>query len=210
VADDEDGSSKLHELALARPERARWIAHKDVMRAKSWVSARDPIEGFAIFRAEGQATKDAVAALVAGHMLQATTSAYSDGRTPRMICELANYIEQESGFGRWRDSVELDEAFFSTFSHKARVALLEQWGLGDRAKGLKTSETAAFCARLANCDDADAKLLGLHPDDLAECVNWLPEFMETGLVSPLEEVEYDDEHDFPEQSEDEGEMSDAA
>ncbi len=126
--------------------------------------------------------------------MAAATSVYSDGRTPRMVRELTNYIEAEPGFGSWRDAIELDEAFFATFSHKARVALLTQWGLGDRAKGLKSSETAAFCARVANCDTADAKLLGLDANDLAEAVNWLPDFMATELAPSLPvEIEDGDE-----------------
>jgi len=211
IADADDFPGKLLDLIANRPERAAWNARKEAMRAKPWASDTDPMAAFALFRVLEQADKDQAAALIAGHTLMATTSAYNDGRTPRMVCELANYIEQEPSFGRWRDGIELDEAFFATFSHKARVRLLEQWGAGDRAKGLKSSESAAFCARVVNCDEADAKLLGFHMDDVAEAVNWLPEFMETGTVAPLAEAaqadrEYDD---FPEQHEDEGEMSDA-
>ncbi|MCW2393510.1 ParB/RepB/Spo0J family partition protein [Sphingobium sp. B11D3A] len=182
---DENGSSKLHDLVKDRPERAAWLTTKEGMAASPWVTAHDPIEGFALFRTLPGLEKNKVAAMVAGHMLLATTSVYSDGRTPRMVCELANAIEDEPGFGRWRDAVDLDEAFFAKFSHKARLALLDSWGLADRAKGMKASETAAFCARIANCDEADAKLLGLHPDDIAEAVNWLPDFMETGTIPPL-------------------------
>ena len=60
---------------------------------------------------------------------------------------------------------------------------------------MKGNETAAFCARIANCDEEDAKLLGLHPDDVAEAVNWLPDFMESAIVEPLpakEEPEADE------------------
>lgn len=42
-------------------------------------------------------------------MVMATTSVYSDGRTPRMVSELANCIEAEADFGPWRDTVELDK-----------------------------------------------------------------------------------------------------
>ena len=168
------------------------------MASSAWVSTRDPIEGFILFRQLPASEKNKVTAMIAGHMLLATTSVYAEGRTPRMVRELANCIEAEPGFGRWRDAVELDEAFFSTFSNKARLALLDTWGLADRAKGMKGNETAAFCARIANCDDQDAKLLGLHPDDVAEAVNWLPDFMESGNVPPLpveEEEQEDDEGD---------------
>lgn len=175
------------------------------------MTAHDPIEGFALFRQLSDTDKNKVAGMIAGHMLLATTSVYSDGRTPRMVRELANSIEAEAGFGRWRDAVELDEAFFSTFSNKARLALLDTWGLADRVKGMKGDETAAFCARIANCDDEDAKLLGLHPDDVAEAVNWLPDFMESGTVPPLP-VKLDDEadEDADELGDDDGEYDEAA
>lgn len=211
ISNDEDGSGKLHDLAKHRPERAAWQERKDTMRKSGWADAADPVEGFILFRAEGETAKNEAAALIAGHMLMATTSAYSDGRTPRMVRELANYIEQEPGFGRWRDSVQIDEAFFEMFSHKARVNLLNQWGLEDRVKGLKSSETAAFCARIVNCDEADASLMGLHPDDVGEVVGWLPEFLETQAVEPLAMADEDGNgDDLPELAEDEGEMSEAA
>jgi hypothetical protein len=50
---------------------------------------------------------------------------------------------------------------------------------------MKASETAAFCVRIANCTETDAKLLGLHPDDVAEAANWLPDFLTSGPVAPL-------------------------
>ncbi|EIZ79830.1 hypothetical protein WSK_1578 [Novosphingobium sp. Rr 2-17] len=112
---------------------------------------------------------------------------------------------REPRFGRWRDTVELDEAFFNTFSNKARLGLLETWGLADRAKGMKGNETAAFCARIANCDEEDAKLLGLHPDDVAEAVNWLPDFMESATVEPLpakEEPEADEADELGDEDQD--------
>jgi hypothetical protein len=177
------------------------------------MTARDPIEGFALFRNLPATDKNKVAAMIAGHMLMATTSVYSDGRTPRMVRELANCIEAEAGFGRWRDTVELDEAFFSTFSNKARLGLLETWGLSDRAKGMKGNETAAFCARIANCDEEDAKLLGLHPDDVAEAVNWLPDFMESATVEPLpakDEPEADEADEGDELGDDDHEQIDEA
>jgi ParB-like chromosome segregation protein Spo0J len=196
LAHDEDGTSKIHDLVGSRPERAAWLTTKEDLASAEWMTAHDPIDGFVLFRQLPEGEKSKVAAMIAGHMLTATTSAYSDGRTPRMVRELANCIEAEAGFGRWRDAVELDEAFFATFSNKARLGLLDSWGLADRAKGMKGSETAAFCARIANCDEQDAKLLGLHPDDVAEAVNWLPDFMESCTVPPLpakvEEPEEDD------------------
>lgn len=195
---DEDGTTKIHDLVGSRPERAAWLTTKEGLASSAWVSTRDPIEGFILFRQLPASEKNKVTAMIAGHMLLATTSVYAEGRTPRMVRELANCIEAEPGFGRWRDAVELDEAFFSTFSNKARLALLDTWGLADRAKGMKGNETAAFCARIANCDDQAAKLLGLHPDDVAEAVNWLPDFMESGNVPPLpveEEEQEDDEGD---------------
>ncbi|MCW2406923.1 ParB-like chromosome segregation protein Spo0J [Sphingobium sp. B1D7B] len=182
---DEDGTSKIAELVKGRPERAAWLMTKEDMASATWRTAHDPIAGFTLFRQLSDLDKNKVAAMVAGHMLMATTSAYSEGRTPRMVCELANIIEGEPGFGRWRDAIDLDEAFFAKLSHKARLALLDSWGLADRAKGMKASETAAFCARIANCDEEDTKLLGLHSDDVAEAVNWLPDFMETGTIPPL-------------------------
>lgn len=182
---DEDGTSKIKGLVKERPERAAWLSSLQAFASAEWVTARDPIEGFALFGRLSDLEKNKVAGLIAGHMLLATTSVYGDGRTPRMVRELANCIEAEPGFGRWRDAIELDAAFFGMFSHKARVELLGTWGLSDRAKGMKGSETAAFCARIANCDETDAKLLGLHPDDVAEAVNWLPDFLQSGAVPPL-------------------------
>lgn len=212
---DEDGTTKIHDLVGSRPERAGWLTTKEGLATGAWMTARDPIEGLALFRQLPDTEKNKVAAMIAGHMLLATTSVYSDGRTPRMVRELANCIEAEPGFGRWRDAVELDEAFFATFSNKARLALLDTWGLADRAKGMKPAETAAFCARIANCDDQDAKLLGLHPDDVAEAVNWLPDFMESGTVPPLpekqeEEPEGDDGEDEAGDQDDEDERIDEA
>jgi ParB-like chromosome segregation protein Spo0J len=205
---DEDGTTKIHDLVKARPERAAWRTTKEGLASGAWATARDPIEGFALFRQLSDGDKNKVAGMIAGHMLLATTSVYSDGRTPRMVRELANHIEAEAGFVRWRDAVVLDEAFFSTFSNKARLALLDSWGLADRVKGMKGNETAAFCARIANCDDEDAKLLGLHPDDVAEAVNWLPDFMESGTVPPLP-VKLDDE-EADELGDDDGEYDEAA
>jgi ParB-like chromosome segregation protein Spo0J len=212
---DEDGTTKIHDLVGSRPERAAWLTTKEGLASGEWMTARDPIEGFALFRNLPDTDKNKIAAMIAGHMLMATTSVYSDGRTPRMVRELANCIEAEPGFGRWRDAVELDEAFFNTFSAKARLALLETWGLGDRAKGMKGNETAAFCARIANCDEEDAKLLGLHPDDVAEAVNWLPDFMESGTVEPLPakeepEADEDDELGDEDQDDDHDQMDEAA
>lgn len=210
---DEDGTTKIHDLVGNRPERAAWLTTKEGLASGAWVTTRDPIEGFTLFRQLSDADKNKVAGMIAGHMLLATTSVYSDGRTPRMVRELANCIEAEGGFGRWRDTVELDEAFFSTFSNKARLGLLDTWGLADRAKGMKGNETAAFCARIANCDEEDAKLLGLHPDDVAEAVNWLPDFMESGTVPPLpveEKLEGDELGEGEDQGDDHGQIDEAA
>jgi hypothetical protein len=190
---DEDGTTKIHDLVRGRPERAAWTTTKEALASSPWASVADPLEGFAIFRALPETDKNKVAALIGGHMLLATTSVYSDGRTPRMARELANCIEAEPGFGRWRDAVELDEAFFAAFSHKARLRLLDEWGMGERTKVLKSSESAAWCARIANCEEEDAKLLGLHPDDVGAALGWLPDFMETGTVPPLPVIE--DEQD---------------
>lgn len=203
---DEDGTSKIGVAVKTRFERAAWIASKDELAAAAWVTTPDPIEGFALFRQMPERYRHGIAGLIAGHMLQATTSVYSDGRTPRMVRELANQIEAEPGFGRWRDLIELDAEFFSMFSHRARLALLDAWGLSDRAKGMKASESAAFCARIANCSEVDQKLFGLDPDDVAEVVNWLPDFMQGGAVAPLpvidqepdneqdEDTDLDDDH----------------
>lgn len=224
MPDDNDGIGKLHDAVKDRPERGIWTDYKAEGKAMGWATAHDPLEGFALFRAEGEKAKTYATALIAGHMLMATTSAYSDGRTPRMVQELANCLESEPGFGRWRDDVEMDEPLFATFSHKARVGLLDQWGVGERAKSMKAAETAAFCARIANCDETDAKLLGIHEDDRGECLGWLPDFMETGTVPPLpvpaiEDDQSDDDElggdelgddDDIELVEDEGEMSKAA
>jgi ParB family transcriptional regulator, chromosome partitioning protein len=182
---DDDGSGKQRDLIAKRSERARWLDAKAQVKADAWAVEPDPVVGFALFRAAGPEAKAQAAALVAGHMLMATTSSFNDGRTPRMVRELANHIEAEPGFGRWRDGVGMDEAFFATFSHKARLGLLQSWGLADRSKGMKAGETAAFCARVANCDEADARLLNIHPDDLAECVNWMPSFLETAPVEAM-------------------------
>lgn len=202
---DEDGTTKIHDLVGSRPERAAWLTTKESLAMGEWATTRDPIEGFALFRQLSEGDKNKVTAMIAGHMLIATTSVYSEGRTPRIVRELANCIEAEAGFGRWRDAIDLDEAFFGTFSNKARLALLDGWGLADRAKGMKGNETAAFCARIANCDEQDAKLLGLHPDDVAEAVNWLPDFMESGTVPPLPAKEEEPEGD---EADDGGEFGD--
>jgi hypothetical protein len=79
-----------------------------------------------LFRQLPEAERNRVSALIAGHMLRATTSAHGDGRTPRMVRALANHIEAEPGFGRWRDAVDLDETIFAMLSHKARLALLDR------------------------------------------------------------------------------------
>jgi hypothetical protein len=79
--------------------------------------------------------------------------------------------------------------------------------LADRAKGMKGNETAAFCARIANCDEEDAKLLGLHPDDVAEAVNWLPDFMESATVEPLP-AEEDSEADEADEADEGDELGD--
>ena len=78
---------------------------------------------------------------------------------------------------------------------------------------MKGNETAAFCARIANCDDEDAKLLGLHPDDVAEAVNWLPDFMESGTVPPLpveEELDGDELGEGEDQGDDHDQIDEAA
>ena len=207
---DEDGTSKINNLVKDRPERAAWDITKEQFASAAWVTARDPIEGFTLFRALPDLQKTKVAAVIAGHMLLATTSVHGDGRTPRMVRELANYIEAEPGFGRWRDAIDLDAAFFGMISHKARVELLDTWGLSDRAKGMKGRETAAFCARVANCDETDAKLLGLHPDDVAEAVNWLPDFLASGPVPtlPVKDQESSVEEGDPELDEDGDDLND--
>lgn len=203
LPDDDDGNAKLHGIVKDRPERAKWDKIKADMRAQVWADVRDPAEGFYLFRVEGQDVKNKAAALVAGHMLMATTSNFNDGRTPRMVRELANNIEAEPGFNRWRDDLEMDESLFAMFSHKTRLDLLDRWGMADRAKGLKSSETAAFCARVVNCDEADAELLGFHPDDLAEAQCWIPDFLDTAPIEslPAPEVEDDDLQDSDQQDE---------
>ena len=80
---------------------------------------------------------------------------------------------------------------------------------------MKGNETAAFCARITNCDEQDAKLLGLHPDDVAEAVNWLPDFMESGTVEPLPakeepEADEDDELGDEDQDDDHDQIDEAA
>jgi ParB-like chromosome segregation protein Spo0J len=195
LPEDDDGSSKLHGIVKDRPERAKWAKIKADMRAQVWADVRDPAEGFYLFRAEGQDVKNKAAALVAGHMLMATTSNFNDGRTPRMVRELANNIEAEPGFNRWRDDLDMNEDLFAMFSHKARLDLLDQWGMGDRAKGMKSSETAGFCARVVNCDEADAQLLGFHPDDLGEAQCWMPDFLETAPIESLPEPTPEDDDD---------------
>lgn len=182
---DGDGSSKLRELAEARNERAKWIGIKEVMAAKAWVSAADPVEGFALFRAADATEKNCAAALVAGHNLRATTGEMEDNRTPRMVRELANHIEQEPVFGAWRDDISMDESFFAMFSHKARLSLLEEWGLAKQAKALKAKESAAFCARIANIEGDDALSLGMDPEAAERAVAWMPDYFRTGPVEPL-------------------------
>lgn len=105
-----------------------------------------------------------------------------------MVRELAYNLEKERGFSGWREQIDMDEQFFEAMSHKARMRLLGGWGLADRAKGLKASETAKFCARVVNATEADAKLLGMQPEDRAAVNNWLPEFFATGPVAPLAPV----------------------
>lgn len=182
---DGDGSSKLRELAEARNERAKWVGIKQVMAAKPWVAAADPVEGFALFRTADASDKNCAAALIAGHNLRATTGEFEDNRTPRMVRELANHIEQEPVFGAWRDDISMDEGFFAMFSHKARVGLLEDWGLAKQAKTLKAKESAAFCARIANIEGDDAVSLGMDPEAAERAVAWMPDYLRTRTVEPL-------------------------
>lgn len=186
IADDNDNvPSKQRGWAEQRIERASWQHMADEMRAMEWATANDPVEGFALFRAGGDQARHYAAALIAGHSLLASTSYYSEGRTPRMVQELAYNLEMERGFSGWREQMDMDEQFFEAMSHKARMRLLGEWGLADRAKGLKASETAKFCARVVNATEADANLLGMQPEDRAAVNNWVPEFFATGPVAPL-------------------------
>lgn len=185
VPKDDDGSKKLREAIAYRPERKRYKAHLDAMKRLPWVSQPDAVVAFGEFCAAGPKMRLQAAAIVASHLIVGSEDFFSDGRTPRMVRELANHIEQEPGFGRWRDAVELDANFFELFSHKARMALLDSWGAGERAKNLRAGETADFCRRVANLDEADAELLGFHPDDVSEVLGWLPDLIETAPVEPL-------------------------
>lgn len=158
-----------------------------------WVTAHDPVVGWPLFRAAHQAVKDEAAAIVCAHGLQASTTYYGDGVTPRMISELANTLETENGALDWADTVTYDVPFFSLITHRARLALLDSWGLSDHAKGLKKADSAAFCARVMRAvhsdEETEAFKLGIDAEGRSELQLWRPEWLDTHPVQLIMEVE---------------------
>ena len=206
---------KLFETLTVAPE---WRVAMTRLSAEPWVTADDPIDGWVEFCNAGEKTLQQAAAIAAGHSLLATTSYYGDGRAPRMIDELANTLEDEDGAEPWYDIAIFDKAFFELISHKQRLQLLDEWGLSDRAKTLKKSDSAAFCARVIRAaraetpeDELDAQKLGIGDEDRGEIATWRPEWLDTHTVAPLSSAEkqaerlddLDDEHDDGEGLEDE-------
>jgi ParB/RepB/Spo0J family partition protein len=197
---------------------AEWREAMTRLAAEPWVTADDPIDGWVEFCNAGEKTLQQAAAIAAGHSLLATTSYYGDGRAPRMIDELANTLEDEDCAAPWYDIAIFDQAFFELISHKQRLQLLEEWGLGDRAKTLKKGDSAAFCARVIRAaraespeDELDAQKLGIGDGDRGEISTWRPEWLDTHTVAPLSSAEkrterlddLDDEYDDGEGLEDE-------
>lgn len=206
---------KLFETLTVGPE---WREAMTRLATEPWVTADDPIDGWVEFCNAGEKTLQQAAAIAAGHSLLATTSYYGDGRAPRMIDELANTLEDEDGAAPWYDIAIFDKAFFELIGHKQRLQLLDEWGLGDRAKTLKKGDSAAFCARVIRAaraetaeDELDAQKLGIGDEDRGEIATWRPEWLDTHTVAPLTSDEkrterlddLDDEYDDGEGLEDE-------
>jgi len=167
-----------------------WHHSRELLKSLPWIECFDPVEGFALYRAAEQRFKDAAAAIVAGHGIWATTTHYGEGRTPRMIAELANILETAEGAQPWADTFSADAAFFELISHKARLQLLTSWGFGDHAKTLKKADSAAFCARVIKAvreGEGDEVLLAIDADTRAEIALWRPEWLDTAPVEPLPE-----------------------
>lgn len=181
--------SKVRQLAAPLKAAPHYREALRKLAEEPWVKADDPVVGWPLFRSAGGKVKDVVAAIVCAHGLIASTGCYSDGRTPRMIDELANTLEFDQAAAPWADTVTYDEAFFSLINHKARVALLDTWGLGDHARTLKSGDSAAFCARVMRAvrsdDETEAFRLGLGPDDSAELTLWRPEWLDCHPVQLL-------------------------
>lgn len=206
---------KLFETLTVGPE---WREAMTRLAGEPWVTAEDPIDGWVEFCNAGEETQQQAAAIAAGHSLLATTSYYGDGRAPRMIDELANTLESEEGAAAWYDIATFDKAFFELIGHKQRLQLLDEWGLGDRAKTLKKGDSAAFCARVIRAaraetaeDELDAQKLGIGDEDRGAIATWRPEWLDTHTVAPLTAAEQqaerledlDDEYDDGEGLEDE-------
>jgi ParB family transcriptional regulator, chromosome partitioning protein len=197
--------TKLYDTLSAAPNYRKALER---LAKQPWVTAHDPVDGWMQFRAADQETKDEATAIVAGHGILASTGFYSDGRTPRMVAELANYLESEPEANAWADTATFDKAFFELISHKARLTLLEEWGVDAvLIKPLKKGDSAAFCARVIRAcreDDDDARLLGISDMDRAEVSNWRPEWLDTHSVAPLPKPKAEERPAGPdEESEDE-------
>lgn len=176
---------KLYDTLRAGPNHH---AAAERLAKEPWVIADDPVQGWAEFNSAGPEVRELAAAIIVGHSLLASTGFYADGRAPRMIQELANSLETAFGAQPWADTATFDTAFFELISHKGRLQLLDEWGLGDRAKTLKKPETAAFCARViraAREDEEDAAKLGIGSEDRGEIALWRPEWLDTATVGPL-------------------------
>lgn len=171
-------------------------AFADVAR-EEWASHPDPVHGFHLFRAAGEEARLVAAAVVAAHSLNASTGFYSDGRTPRLVEELACCLELDAGAAPWADTVTYNAAFFELITHKKRLALLDSWGLGERAKSLKKAESAAFCAKAMNAirelDDIECARLGISEEDRAELGLWRPEWLDTHSVGPTAPIGLEEE-----------------
>jgi ParB family transcriptional regulator, chromosome partitioning protein len=204
---------KLFDTLTIDPE---WRETMQRLAAEPWVTAPDPIDGWVEFSNAGEETLRLAAAIVAGHTLFATTSYYGEGRAPRMIEELACTLEGEDGSARWYDLATFDKAFFDLIAHKQRLRLLDQWGLGDRAKTLKKGDSAAFCARVIRAaraatpeDELDAQKLGLGDEDRGDIATWIPEWLDTHTVAPLPASD-DDGEGLEDEDGDDADLDEAA
>lgn len=159
-----------------------------LVKQPEWVRADDPVDGWMIYRTAEQEERDEAAAIVAAHSLMASTSFYADGVMPRMVNELANYLEGEDGAFPWYDIAVFDENFFGLLSHKARLALLSEWGLQDAAKRLRKDESAAYCARVIKAvreDEFEVAKLGIGEEDARDIGCWRPEYLDTHITERL-------------------------
>ncbi len=183
--DPERGNHKIRDLVGERATiieqlpTAGWLALDDT--AAAW-------DAYLVWIGEG-ANRALLGAVLLDNLWSPLASAYREEVRPKLALLVA-----ETAFGDEGNCAVAEimprVAGLKLMSHKARVALLNQWGLGDHAKGLKKDTSVDFAAKVLAADADQRKLWGIDEETDAAIDAWLPSELEVVAVPrPVAKVE---------------------